>query len=340
MLSEIPHLWRKAVNRWARLNRRHHREVDGQPAPSRNDEYLFYQSLVGVWPLAPPDGEAPRRVDRTACRPTWKRPPARRRSTRVGSIPIPEYDAAVREFVAAVLDDRPKNRFLAEFRRFHEQVVNWGLYSALSQTLLKLTSPGVPDIYQGQELWDFSLVDPDNRRPVDFARRREMLAQLRERRRPQTIGRCSRWPASLPRTLATPDSSCSSPGGLSSSAANMPTFSSWESTSPWKSKVRGQSTCAHLRGNTHRLWDSPRQIAIVIAPRLIAQLTPLPENALVPPPPLGPAIWEDTRIMLGDLASPSLKNLFTGQVCPVQDSHILMAAAFSDFPVALLTMEP
>ena len=75
----------------------------------------------------------------------------------------------MREFVAAVLDDRPKNRFLAEFRRFHEQVVHWGLYSALSQTLLKLTSPGVPDIYQGQELWDFSLVDPDNRRPVDYA---------------------------------------------------------------------------------------------------------------------------------------------------------------------------
>ena len=109
----------------------------------------------------------------------------------------------MREFVAAVLDDHPKNRFLAEFRRFHEQVVDWGLYGALSQTLLKLTSPGVPDIYQGQELWDFSLVDPDNRRPVDFARRRKMLARLRK-----DIGRgatvvAARWPASLPTIRAT-----------------------------------------------------------------------------------------------------------------------------------------
>ena len=72
----------------------------------------------------------------------------------------------------------PKNRFLGEFRRFHQQVVNWGLYSSLSQVLLKLTSPGVPDIYQGQEVWDFSLVDPDNRRAVDFAAHRELLAGL------------------------------------------------------------------------------------------------------------------------------------------------------------------
>ncbi len=92
--------------------------------------------------------------------------------------PNPGYDAAVAEFIAAALDDRAKNRFLAEFCRFHSQVVRWGLYSALSQLLLKLTSPGVPDVYQGQELWDFRLVDPDNRRPVDFARCRAMLAEL------------------------------------------------------------------------------------------------------------------------------------------------------------------
>ena len=84
-----------------------------------------------------------------------------------------------------MLDDHPRNRFLAEFRRFHEQVVNWGLYSALSQTVLKLTSPGVPDIYQGQELWDFSLVDPDNRRPVDYAQRREDARAAAKGRRPQ-----------------------------------------------------------------------------------------------------------------------------------------------------------
>ena len=94
--------------------------------------------------------------------------------------PDADYDRAVREFVDTVLDDHPKNRFLADFRRFHQQVVGWGLYNALSQLLLKLASPGVPDIYRGQEVWDFSLVDPDNRRPVDFAAHAKMLSRLRK----------------------------------------------------------------------------------------------------------------------------------------------------------------
>ncbi len=178
VLSEVPHLWRKAVNRWARLNRRHLREVNGQPAPSRNDEYLFYQSLTGIWPLAEPEGEELGQL--TGRMQVYMEKATREAKLQTSWInPVAEYDAAVREFVAAALDGSGKNRFLGEFRRFHKQIVNWGLYTAISQTLLKLTSPGVPDIYQGQELWDFSLVDPDNRRPVDFTLRREMLAKLR-----------------------------------------------------------------------------------------------------------------------------------------------------------------
>ena len=196
VLAEIPHLWRNAVNRWARLNRRHHREADGQPAPSRNDEYLFYQTLIGVWPLAPAESKDLRELaGRMAAYMEKATHEAKVNTSWIN--PDAEYDAAIREFVAAVLDDHPKNRFLAEFRRFHEQIVNWGLYSALSQTLLKLTSPGVPDLYQGQELWDFSLVDPDNRRPVDFANRRKMLAQLRK-----NAGRNDRSLPSLARQLA------------------------------------------------------------------------------------------------------------------------------------------
>ncbi len=196
VLSEIPHPWRTAVNRWTRLNRRHRREVDGQPAPSRNDEYLFYQSLVGVWPLTPPRGkDLPDLVARMQA--------YMEKATHEAKVctswmnPDSQYDAAVRQFVAAVLDDQPKNRFLPEFSRFHEQVVNWGLYGALGQALLKLTSPGVPDIYQGQELWDFSLVDPDNRRPVDFAGRRKMLGRLQK-----DIGRRERSLLAVARELA------------------------------------------------------------------------------------------------------------------------------------------
>ena len=336
VLSEIPHLWRKAVNRWARLNRRHRREVDGQPAPSRNDEYLFYQSLVGVWPLAPPDGKDLREL--AARMAAYMEKATHEAKVHTSWInPNSEYDAAVREFVAAALDDHPKNRFLAEFRRFHEQVVNWGLYSALSQTLLKLTSPGVPDIYQGQELWDFSLVDPDNRRPVDFAQRRKMLARLRK-----DVGRNDRsllaaGPSSLPRTRATRGSSCSSPGESSSSAANMPTSSSLATTFRWTSKGRRQSICALSRGSGSSPSRRNRTIAIVIAPRLIAQLTPLPTDSVPAPPPLGSAVWEDTQIVVEDVASSPLRNVFTGQTCSPEDSRLPVAAALADFPVALLT---
>jgi (1->4)-alpha-D-glucan 1-alpha-D-glucosylmutase len=338
VLSEIPHLWRKAVNRWARLNRRHRRDVNGLPAPSRNDEYLFYQSLTGIWPLAEPEGEALGQL--TERMQTYMEKATREAKLQTSWInPVPEYDAAVREFVAAALDGRKKNRFVSEFRRFHKQIVNWGLFSALSQTLLKLTSPGVPDIYQGQELWDFSLVDPDNRRPVDFAHRKEMLAKLRE-------------------SLAADDGSLLALARRLVENPHDPQlklFVTWQILQLrrryadlfQKGKYiplevqgsRAMHVCAFAREYTSPL-DSPRQIAIAIAPRLIAQLTPLQENALLPPPPLGPAIWEDTRIMLGDFASSPLKNLFTGQVCPAQDSQLLLATAFSDFPVALLIKEP
>ena len=130
------------------------------------------------------------------------------------------------------------------------------------------------------------------------------------------MDRCSPWPAGLRKIPAIPCSNYSLPGGFSSSAANMPTFSIRENTSPWKSKARGQCTCCAFAREYQPPSGSPRQVAIIIAPRLIAQLTPLPENSPLPPPPLGPAVWEDTRIMLGDLASSPLKNMFTGQVLP------------------------
>jgi (1->4)-alpha-D-glucan 1-alpha-D-glucosylmutase len=335
VLAEIPHLWRKAVNRWARLNRRHRREVDGRPAPGRNDEYLFYQSLVGVWPLAPTAGKDLAAL--AARMAAYMEKATREAKLHTSWInPDSEYDAAVREFVAAALDDHPKNRFLAEFRRFHEQVVNWGLLSGLSQTLLKLTAPGVPDIYQGQELWDFSLVDPDNRRPVDFAERRKMLARLRK-----DAGRKERSLPALARELAQDPRD-----------ARLKLFVTWRVLQFRRQEPDlfqlGDYIPLELRGAKAkhlcafaRQWlspaDSERKIAIVIAPRLLAGLTPLPTDPLPAPPPLGAAVWEDTQIIVANVAPSSLRNLFTGQVCSPEDSRIPAAAALADFPVALLT---
>jgi len=338
VLSEIPHFWRNAVNRWARLNRRHHRQVDGQPAPSRNDEYFFYQTLVGVWPLAPPEREELRALtDRLTAYMEKATHESKLHTSWIN--PDPEYDTAVREFVAAVLDGGPKNRFLAEFRRFHEQVLPWGLYSAVSQTLLKLTSPGVPDLYQGQELWDFSLVDPDNRRPVDYTLRRKLLTRLRK-----DAGRDERALLPLARQLA-----------LNPCDPRLKLFLTWRTLQLRRRAqtlfqcgdylpleaigVRTRHVCAFARQTQATPRGGPT-LAIVIAPRLFAELIPLSVEAQPGPPPLGPAVWEDTSVVLGSLASGPLEDAFTAQRFTPQDGQLPLASVLADFPVALLTNTP
>ncbi len=177
VLSELPEEWRKRLTRWSRLNAPKRRLVDDQPAPSRNDEYLLYQTLVGVWPLEEPDAAGlevlRERVEAYMLKAIKE---AKVHSSWV--TPNAEYEEAIRGFVAALLADPSRNRFLDEFLPFTRRVARLGLFNSLSQTLLKFTVPGVPDIYQGTELWDFSLVDPDNRRPVDYERRRALLDDI------------------------------------------------------------------------------------------------------------------------------------------------------------------
>jgi (1->4)-alpha-D-glucan 1-alpha-D-glucosylmutase len=177
VLSEVPGEWRRAVQRWSRLNRRLRHEVDGEAAPSRNDEYLFYQALLGVWPLEQPDAE--RREQLIARLQRYMEKATREAKQRTSWInPNPAYDAAVQDFIARALAPGDRNRFLQHFHEFSRNITHVGFYNGLSQTALKLLSPGVPDIYQGQEIWNFSLVDPDNRRPVDYVRRALLLDEL------------------------------------------------------------------------------------------------------------------------------------------------------------------
>ncbi len=162
LLSEIPGAWEAAVSRWAQANERHRR--DGWP--DRNAEYLLYQSLVGAWPL---DADRAGRFMEKAAK------EAKVHTSWVD--PVPDYDEALQAFVRAMLDDAgfvvDLEGFLAEHR-----LVERGRATSLAQTALLLTCPGVPDLYQGTELWDHSLVDPDNRRPVDYALRRRLLDEL------------------------------------------------------------------------------------------------------------------------------------------------------------------
>lgn len=161
LISEMPHAWAEAVRRWMGMHERR-RQGDW---PDRNAEYLFYQTLVGAWPLP---------VDRALAYMHKASHEAKQYTS--WSDPNPDYDQALKSFVESALNDAA---FLSDMEAFVRPLITPGRVNSLAQTLLKLTAPGVPDIYQGTELWDLSLVDPDNRRSVDYARRRRLLEGLR-----------------------------------------------------------------------------------------------------------------------------------------------------------------
>ncbi|MGA3172107.1 MAG: malto-oligosyltrehalose synthase [Chthoniobacteraceae bacterium] len=174
-ISEMPEAWRRAVQRFRTANRKHKRDVEGEQAPDANEEYLIYQTLAGAWPL---DGvitdEFVGRIQKYMAKAI--------KEAKVNSSwiqPNENWDNAVREFIAAILDTKKRNSFLDVFQPIAEEIAQIGAINSLSQLLIKLTAPGVPDIYQGDEIWDLSLVDPDNRRAVDYEKRRQMLREVR-----------------------------------------------------------------------------------------------------------------------------------------------------------------
>ncbi|XXX80379.1 malto-oligosyltrehalose synthase [Sorangium sp. So ce134] len=187
VLSEIPSAWEEALQRAAAAAAPLKAEIEGRLAPDSNEEYLFYQTLLGSLPIEPllgapagpraPEGDAlsaytDRLVD-------YMRKATKEAKVNTSWIDAqPEYDAAVEAFVRKATASAEVLGALLPLARV---VAVHGMWGSLSQTLLKLTSPGVPDIYQGNEVWDFSLVDPDNRRPVDYASREKALAEIRAR---------------------------------------------------------------------------------------------------------------------------------------------------------------
>ncbi|HUI61940.1 MAG TPA: malto-oligosyltrehalose synthase, partial [Steroidobacteraceae bacterium] len=178
VLSEMTQVWRRTIERWSRMNRTRKRDVEGTPAPDPNDEYLFYQTLVGTWPLQDPDGRT--LTDYRERLEAYMLKAVREAKNRSSWANVnAEYEEALLQFIRTALEPRDGNLFLADVAALQSRLHRYGLLNGMSQTLCKLTAPGVPDIYQGNELWDCSLVDPDNRRPVDYAIRRELLATMR-----------------------------------------------------------------------------------------------------------------------------------------------------------------
>jgi len=177
VLSEMPLAWHRHVRDWRKLNRDKKTFCGGIEAPMANDEYLLYQTLIGAWPFGldnrgPYDNFVERICDfmRKAIREA-------KENTNWAN-PNQDYELAVSRFVKSVLESK---EFQDSFLPFQRKTAYFGMLNSLSQTVIKLTAPGVPDIYQGNELWEFSLVDPDNRRPVDYKARHRALQLLKTR---------------------------------------------------------------------------------------------------------------------------------------------------------------
>jgi (1->4)-alpha-D-glucan 1-alpha-D-glucosylmutase len=182
VLSEIPEGWRAAVRRWHKMNAHARTKLEGSFAPDKNEEYLFYQTLVGIWTERGTTPEEQLRfVGRVESYMHKAIKEAKLHTSWLRS--NQEYEEAVISFVRKVLEPSVCSGFPSDFAQFHGPIAVAGMLNSLSQTLLKICSPGVPDFYQGTEFWDDNLVDPDNRRPVDFALRQAMLEQI------------ARWPA-------------------------------------------------------------------------------------------------------------------------------------------------
>src|SRR5207249_261721 len=152
VLSELPREWRSALTRWTRLNGRKKPIVEGRAAPDRNEEYLLYQTLLGAWPAAGVDGEFIRRIDEFTLKALKE---AKVHTSWI--TPNTAYEEAVLQWLHAVLDPSDSRAFLDDFAELQRKVAFFGVFNSLSPTLLKLGSPGVADIYQGNELWDLSL---------------------------------------------------------------------------------------------------------------------------------------------------------------------------------------
>src|SRR5262245_19648335 len=178
VLSEMPAHWYRNILRWRRMNQDYRTQLNGTEAPDANDEYLIYQTLAGAWPLGPSlvDGldEFVERIEEYIIKAIRE---AKVHSSWIS--PNEAYERGVRLFIRGILELESANRFMNDFIGFQQTIARAGIFNSLSQTLLKITLPGIPDFYQGTEIWDFSLVDPDNRRPVNFSERKRLLAEIR-----------------------------------------------------------------------------------------------------------------------------------------------------------------
>ena len=312
-ISEIPELWRRSLQRWRVANHRWKGTINDVEAPDANEEYLLYQTLLGTWPIEangePQPAATPEYIERIQRYMAKALHEAKINTSWIQ--PNEEWDTAMRDFVANILDSSPRNKFLPIFLPVAQEIARLGAINSLTQTLLKLTSPGVPDVYQGNEIWDYSLVDPDNRRRVDYNRRREMLETLSTATPHELI---QTWPDGRIKMFLTQRV-------LRFHREHADLFQHGEYL-PLRASGTFAECCVSFTRQLADKW------ILVIVPRL---------SSRVGFPPIGEA-WKDTAIQLPEaLPVAQAHDLFTCRPVPLQDRQVNLADPLSIVPFAVIT---
>ncbi|MFH1604041.1 MAG: malto-oligosyltrehalose synthase, partial [Pseudomonadota bacterium] len=324
VISEMPAAWRLALRHWSRMNASHRRKVAGAAAPSRNDEYFLYQALLGSFPSEKLDAAALEdyrdRMERYMLK------AARDAQAHTSWVNVnAEYETALTGFVRALLGRLEPNPFLDDLGLQAGPIAWFGALNSLSMTLVKLTSPGVPDFYQGSEIFDLSLVDPDNRRPVDYDRRRALLAELKA----IAAGPAEALPAAVRAFFDFPHD------------GRAKLWLVWRAL-----QFRREHGELFLKGDYHPVAVSGKRsrhvvayarrlgdVGIVVAAgRLFASMG-LEPGAL----PLDEAAWDDAALDLAFLPEGTrLANVLTGELLETDSRRLPLSRAMTRFPAALL----
>jgi len=312
-ISEIPLLWRRSLTHWRTLNRRWKQSIDEAEAPDSNEEYLLYQTLLGVWPIEP-SGEAVRKVTPEFTKRIQAYMAKALHEAKINTSwiqPNERWDTAMHDFVTKILDPSARNRFLPSFVPVAEEIARLGMINSLTQTVLKLTSPGIPDIYQGNEIWDYSLVDPDNRRPVDYDLRRKMLFGLKHARPKDLL---QNWPDGRIKLLVTER--------LLHLRRSQAEFFRCSSYLPLKTSGSQAECCVAFAR------ERDGQFVVVLVTRLSSHLG-FPANG---------ERWKETAVQLPDtLPLEEMTEVFTNQQLSAQNRSLALADAMATFPFAVYT---
>lgn len=315
VLSEIPQEWGSQVRKWNSVNRRLKRTVKRHKAPDKNDEYFLYQTLIGAFPCEDEnDSDFLQRIK------DYMVKAVREAKVHTAWIkPDNAYEDAFLSFIDKLLPPGRENDFLRDFLPFQRKVAHFGMLNSLTQTLIKMTAPGVPDFYQGTEFWDLSLVDPDNRRPVDYARRQSSLHQIRERSESDLSGLIDELLATMEdgriKQFLIYQTLClrNRYPLLFQEGDYLPL----EASGPGKEHV-----IAYARSYNNAC-------AIIVAPRLLAGW--LQKEAL----PLGHDVWQETYLNLPLTGQADWQDMLSGAYLS-GGSKIAIGTVLQKFPVSLL----